>query len=234
MSTNSLEKISSFSFPSNHLINFQLMRDLEKVQTAKPEYFFFVSFVPGAQGGEGGNRTYDFNSSVSLKFAVYEFAGLAWALKQYAQGNGKHINYVKFTKSGTGAKTLVLEEASKASTGKNNEQYMQRQVLLKVASGGNTKAVSMTLDQAYAVGEMLDLLFKKAAELEFNRSMNTTSFTRNQPENKGFVQNPPISNNNNNVSKPENNAPHFTVDDDDNSNFLGGGFSGFNNSNPFM
>lgn len=230
-STNSLEKISSFSFPSNHLINFQLMRDLEKTQTQKPEYFFFISFIPGIQGDEG-NRTYDFNSSISLKFAVYEFAGLSWALKQYAQGNGKHINYTKFTKSANGTKTLLLEEHTKTSTGKNNEQYMQRQVHIKVNSGGNTKSVAMTLDQAYAIGETLDILFKKATELEFSRTINSVSFTRSQPQpQRGFNQTPPINNPPVNNFETNNNS-QFTIDDDDNSNYLGGNFNNFT-SNPF-
>lgn len=222
MADSKLENVSSFSFPSNHLLNFQLMRDLEKTQTNKPEYFFFVGLMPGVQQGE--SRTYDFKSGISLKFAVYELAALSYALKQYAAGNGKHMNYVKFSKSSTGQKILSLKDGVKEATANSP---LIHQVFFRVNANNATQQVTFTLDQAYAVGEMLEILYKKAAELEFNRQINSLSYNSSASSNNSYR---PAQ------SKPEpvastNDAP---FDVDDNTSFLGGGFGGFGNgNNPF-
>lgn len=223
MAANSLEKVHNFSFPSNHLLTFQLMRDLEKSQTLKQEYFFFVGLIAGVQGTDGG-RTYDFESgNTNLKFSIQEIGGLSFALKQHAQGNGKHINYVKFSKSGTGQKTVSLEDNLKSMTDKNNNQRTQNQILFKVSNNGNVKAIALTLDQAYSIGEILDVLFKKALDLEFSRTLNTTSYTSKPTQSpRGFTQQPPpLQTNNTPQSTP------FDISEDDNTNFLGGGFGGF-------
>ncbi len=230
----SLEKIANFSFTANHLLNFQLMRDLEKTQTNRPEYFFFVSFIPGIQGVDG-NRTYDFPNNISIKYIVYEIAALSFALKQYAQGNGKHINYIKFSKSETGQKSVILEEITKSTTGKNGEQYMQRQILFKVTVNGNTKAITLSIEQAYAIGETLDILFKKAANLEFNRTIHNVSFASNKvitkPTNQFNSTQPPIIQPP--VIEPEPTFK-FNIGTDDNTNFLNNGFNNtFDDDIPF-
>jgi hypothetical protein len=232
MAKNNIERVSSFSFPSNHLLSFQLVRDLENVGSIKPEYFYFITLAPGANAeGNASGRTYEFNNAMTLKYAVQEMSGLAFALKQYAMGNGKHLNYTKFAKSSTGQKVVSLAEQSKHQTTKNGEIII-RQVQFRVTVNNTTQSIAMTLDQTYALSEMVEILFKKGADLEFNRQINTTSYDNNgagksQGNNATSHQKPAF-----NSGKTEDTSPPF--DTDDNSNFLGGGFSGggFGN-NPF-
>lgn len=222
-SQSQIERISLFSFPSNHLINVQLVRDTSTNKATKPEYFFFVTLAPGASSSENmSGRTYEFKQSVTIKYAVHEMASLAFAMKQYAMGNGKHINYAKFSKSDTGQKTISLAESTKTQNTKNGEINI-RLVLFKVTVNGNTQAVSMTLDQAFGFGEVIDLLFKKGAELEFSRQQSTVSYQSSQSDNyrntnkSTFASSSPQSNDNNG--------------DDDNSSFLS--FGGGSYDNPF-
>lgn len=220
-----IERISNFSFPSNHLLTIQLVRDISAAGSIKPEHFFFVTLAPGASSENSSGRTYDFNNSVTLKFSVQEISGLSFALKQYAMGNGKHINYTKFTKSQAGQKVVSLDTNTRTQQTKNGE-ILIAQVLFKVTSNSNTQSISLTLDQAYSLSEVCDLLFKKGADLEFNRHINTVGFKDNNKQTSNF---------NSNVSNNSNNQP-FDADANSNSNFLnsdgfGGGFGG--NSNPF-
>lgn len=234
MAENNIERISTFSFPSNHLLSFQLVKDLANAGSIRPEYFFFVTLAPGVNAeGTASGRSYDFNNAMTLKFAVHEMSGLAFAMKQYAMGNGKHINYTKFAKSGTGQKVVSLAESSKSQNTKNGEIII-RQVQFRITVNSTTQSVAMTLDQTYAVSEVIDILFKKAAELEFSRHINTTTYDNKQPSSK-----PSFDSGNNGIGRnpiPNNSAVSDTsppFDIDDNSNFLGGGFSGGFGNNPF-
>lgn len=226
-----IERVANFAYPSNHLVNFQLMRDLEKSQTMKPEYFFFVTLNPGASG-ENGARTYNFQEAISLKYGVHEIAGLSFALKQASQGNAKAINYMKFSKSSTGNKSVSIAEGAIKEIPTKAGPLPIRQILLSFSSNANTKQLTLTLDQAYSIGEMLDLLFKRAAELEFSRVINTVSYSNNKQDYKNTF--------NNQQAIPRQQLmddPPFDVDSDTNSSYLGngfsnGGFGGFG-SNPF-
>lgn len=235
MAENNIERISAFSFPSNHLLSFQLVKDLANAGSIRPEYFFFVTLAPGVSAeGTVSGRSYDFNNSMTLKFAVHEMSGLAFAMKQYAMGNGKHINYTKFAKSGTGQKVVSLAESSKSQNTKNGEIII-RQVQFRITVNSTTQSVAMTLDQTYAVSEVIDILFKKAADLEFSRHINTTTYDNKQSSRPSFDAggNGASKNttSNNNAVSDNNSSPPFDVDD--NSNFLGGGFSGGFGNNPF-
>lgn len=221
-----LEKIAAFSFPSNHLVNFQLMRDLEKAQTLKPEYFFFVGLVPGVSG-DNGARTYDFQSGFSLKYGVHEISGLAFALKQAAQGHAKAINYTKFSKSASGSKSVTITEGPpKEFTNKSGVTTNIRQIFFSFINGSNVKQLTLTLDQAYSIGDTLEILFKKAADLEFSRTINTVSFTNNKQEYKNTF------NNQQSVPKINQQPVDNDMDSDTNSNYLSNGFGGFG-GNPF-
>ena len=224
-----IERISNFSFPSNHLLTIQLVRDISAAGSIKPEHFFFVTLAPGGSSQENASgRTYDFNNSVTLKYAVQEISGLAFALKQYAMGNGKHINYTKFTKSQAGQKVVSLDTTSKTQQTKNGEIIIA-QVLFKVTSNSNTQSIAMTLDQAYSLSEVCDLMFKKGADLEFNRQINTVSYNKDN--------NRPNNGNNRSFNQNSNNNEAAPFDSDDNGSFLnqnaGGGFGGFGGGNPF-
>lgn len=226
--SSTIERVATFSFPSNHLINFQLMRDLEKSQSVKPEYFFFVTLNPGASG-DNGARTYNFQESISLKYGVYEIAGLSFALKQASQGNAKAVNYVKFTKSSTGNKSVSISEGPIKEIPTKSGPIPIRQIFLAFSSNSNVKQLTLTLDQAYSIGEMLDLMFKKAAELEFSRSANSVSYSNNKQESKSNFNNQQVVNQQSN----DNSFPFDVESIDSNSNYLGNGFNGFGNSNPF-
>jgi len=221
-----IERIANFSFPSNHLVNFQLIRDLEKAQSIKPEYFFFVSLNPGASG-DNGARTYNFQENISLKYGIHEIAGLSFALKQASLGNAKAVNYVKFSKSSTGNKSISITEGPLKEIPTKNGPVSVRQIFLSFASNSNVKQLTLTLDQAYSIGEMLDVLFKKGAELELSRVVNTVSYNRQDNRQNNRQDN---RNNFNNQQVIDDSSPFD--DSDSNSNFLGNGFTGFG-SNPF-
>lgn len=231
MATDTIEKIANFSYPSNHLVNFQLMRDLEKSQTIKPEFFFFVGLTPGASG-DNGARTYNFQEGINLKYGVYEISGLSFALKQAAQGHAKAINYVKFSKSATGSKSVSISEGPIKEVPTKSGSTSIRQIFLTFSNGSNTKQLTLTLDQAYAIGDMLEVLFKKAADLEFSRTVNTVSYTNNKQDYKNTFNNQQSVPKNNQPSI-EQSSPPFDIDEDSNSNFLSNNFGGGFGNNPF-
>jgi hypothetical protein len=57
-----LEKIAWYSFPYNHLVNIQLLKNIDNVDTLKPLYFGMVSLIPGVK--DNNNRTYDYSQAV--------------------------------------------------------------------------------------------------------------------------------------------------------------------------
>jgi hypothetical protein len=177
-----LDKVCGYSFPANHLLTFTLMHDLKNIGSVKSEYFLFVALAPGATIENENSRTYDFSKIVNLKYSVHEIGGLSFALKQYAIGNGKHINYSKMSKSNNNFKTLVLRESEKEVSLKSGSLKV-KYVNYQITSNSNTQSVSLTLDQAHALGEILDAMFRKAVELElFNKTFNKRPTTTNKEE----------------------------------------------------
>lgn len=215
-----LDRVIQFSFPSNHLLTLQLVKSKDN-NSARPDHFFFVGFIPGVKSDTTSTgRTYDFNNAVNIKFSIQEVGGLGFALKQYALGNGRHIQYVKFAKSAGSSKILSLIDSEKTQQGKDGAEFKTRTVTIRAAVSSNNAAhaMALTIEQAHSLGDVCEELFKKALHLEFDNQSNSTKYTK--PEQK-YNTSPPLS---------DNSTP--SSDDDDNSNFLGGSFSGFGGS-PF-
>ena len=79
-----LESIFSTSFPANHLLQFSIVKQ-DAEQSYKKAYFFFITLAPGVQA-QGGGRTFDFNSRVTMKVESYQIAELAHAMRAFARG----------------------------------------------------------------------------------------------------------------------------------------------------
>lgn len=212
-----LDKIAWYSFPSNHLINIQLLKNVDNADSLKPLYFAMVSLIPGVK--DGSNRTYDYSQAIHVKYNLHELEGLSFALKQYAIGNIENLNYVKFTNSNNSSKVVSLQVGIEKQQVKNDEIH-NRVIAFNVAANGSGKRVQLTCDNAHAFGETLHQLYLLGCEKEFSREVNTDNYTRQ-------------SNSNNQSAKNMNQGAFDNNDDgDDNSSFLGnhtGGFGG----NPF-
>ena len=73
-----LENISRYSFTYNHLINVQILKNIDNIDTLKPVFFGMVSLIPGVN--ENNNRTYDYSQAVHVKYGLHELEGLSFAL----------------------------------------------------------------------------------------------------------------------------------------------------------
>jgi hypothetical protein len=198
---NSIEKVFTFSFPSNHLLNVQLVHEISnntKYVAEKIEYFCFMSLIPGANTGDGQNRTYDFKNSINLKFSLQEISGLAFVLNACAIGNGHvALPYTKFAKSSTGNKSVTIFEAA----ADQNKQYDFRKIIIKfdLISSKVKYALQLSPDQAYSVAKVLEKIFEKGISLEIEKQIQapreTTGYTKqNNSETFSMPQPQPINN----------------------------------------
>lgn len=178
---NSLTKICSYSFTSNHLLVIQLVRSIPndaKYNTAtKSQYFFMFTLAPGEKSGNGDyGRTYNFEKAANIKFNIHELMAFGFVIKRVALGQGQLIgNYVKFSNSSTGQKRITVRESSKTQKG-NDGEYVQRQVNIGISAGTN-HMLSLNLEDAYAMSDVIEKLSSKALDLEFSRQETFSSNT---------------------------------------------------------
>ena len=215
-----LEKIAWYSFPSNHLLNFQLLKNIDNVDSLKPLYFGMVSLIPGVK--DNNSRTYDYSQAVHVKYNLHELEGLAFALKQYAVGNTQHLNYVKFTNSNNTSKVVTLLVGSEKQQVKN-EEIINRVIAINVSSNNSGKRVQLSCDQAHSMGETIHQLYLIGCQNEFSREVNTDSYNKTSGSKQSSFSNQPSNTGGGAFG-------NVAEDEDDNSSFLGGNFNG---GNPF-
>jgi len=185
-----LQNICSFSFPANHLVNFQLVRAIPnntvtQNSTAKSEYFSFITIAPGEVANE--NRTYNFQNKITIKFSLQEIAGLSFVLKTCANGMGKvALPYTKFARSGQGSKTVSVWEPAPAQQTQDNIRKARAINITIKENNTNGFTIAITPDQAFAISESLNELFKKGISLEFERQINTPKVTSNQENSNSY------------------------------------------------
>lgn len=168
----SFEKIAWYSFPFNHLITIQLLKNTNQNDNKlKPLHFFMFSLVPGVIKDDN-ERTYSYSDIINIKYSIQEIEGLSFVLKQYALGNVNNINYVKFSSSNNVDKYVTLMVSDKKTKIKDID-IVNRIINIKFSVSNNaSKVVSLSCDNAYSIGEVLHQLFKIACKLEFNRNTN--------------------------------------------------------------
>jgi hypothetical protein len=178
--TDTLENVCSFSFPSNHLVVFALVRatpqqNIQQQNNAKPEYFSFLTLAPGEGGAD--SRTYNFQNKLVVKFSLQEIAGLSFVLKSWANGLGKAVfPYVKFARSANGQKMVSVWEGQQ----QQGNQPKARTVQLSIKENNNNPvSISLTPDQAFAMAETLQAMFNKGIELEIHRQINSPKINNN-------------------------------------------------------
>jgi hypothetical protein len=222
-----LDNVARYSFPFNHLINVQVVKNVENADSLKPMYFGMVSLIPGVS--DNNNRTYDYSQATHVKYSLHELEGLSFALKQYAGGNINHLGYVKFTKSGTGSKVVSLQVGTEENDVKGNK-IITRVIAFNVSANNNTKRVQLSCDNAFAMGEMIHQMFLIGCQYELTREVNSDSY-KSQNSSTSNKQ----SNFNTNSNTNSFNANTSAADEDDNSSFLGNQFGGggFTGGNPF-
>ena len=169
--TDTLQNICNIGFTANHLINFQLVRSIptntvQQGVSSKPEYFCFVVLAPGEGGGE--NRNYNFQNKLTIKFSLQELCGLSFVLKTWANCMGKAcLPYTKFARSGGGTKSVSIWEPAPV-------QGKARVISVTFKeNNGNGLSVSIPPDQAFALAECLEELFKRGLNLDFDRQVNS-------------------------------------------------------------
>jgi len=204
--SDNLQNICSFAFPSNHLINFQLIRAVpnQSIQqsSAKAEYFSFITIAPGE--GSNENRTYNFQNKINVKFSLQEIAGLSFVLKQWADGRGPTVlPYAKFARSAQGTKSVSLWEPQQNNTDGRPKSRMIS-ITIKENNNGNGLTISITPDQAYSISVSLKELFTKGINLEFERQMNAPKQVPVQGNSKSYN-----NLNNNTNSNPFNQSNDF-------------------------
>lgn len=174
--TDTLENVCSFSFPSNHLVLFALVRatpqqNIQQQNNAKPEYFSFLTLAPGEGGAD--NRTYNFQNKLVVKFSLQEISGLSFVLKSWANGLGKAVfPYVKFARSANGQKMVSVWEGQQQAPQGNQPKPRTVQLSIK-ENNNNPVSISLTPDQAFAMAETLQAMFAKGIELEITRQINS-------------------------------------------------------------
>ena len=212
---NQLEAIFSWSFPSNHLIQFSLNKEIRPTeqwpQSAKVAHFFFVTIVAGVKTNDNEfGKTYDFkNSSYTMKFSIEEIYGLSSALKYAAAGQLFNIfgGYTKFARSAGNMKQLYLMEMPPNDKNKIKGVgigYSQQTPQVKMSP------ISLSADHTIAMSEILMKMAIRATELELDRMEKlpknrgtgngapNNSFMDSQIERSGFespVPQPPQGNN---------------------------------------
>lgn len=242
--TNQLEPILSWSFPSNHLTQFSLARELRANETwpssAKVAHFFFVTIVGGVKTNENEfGKTYDFkNQSYNIKFSIEEIIGLANALKYAAAGQLSNMfgGYQKFARSNNNVKNVYLIEIPP------NERNKIRGVGLGYSQQNpNVKlTVSLSADHALAMAEVLLKMGHRAIELELDRMEklpksrgSNPGYVDQQTDRRGFESPAPDQNANfeyPSYSQPT--PPPPTVNPPSHPMF-GGESGNFGNNNPF-
>jgi hypothetical protein len=206
-SNNTLDKIFSYSFPSNHLLNVQLMNEINnggKYSPDKVSHFCFVGLIPGVTTNENSaSRTYDFKNGITIKFSLQEISGLSFVLNMCAIGNTSAVlPYSKFAKSTSNKSVTIFEVPIDP-----NKKYDSRKIILKfdIVNSNSKYAITLTPDQAFSISKVLEKIFEKGISLEMERQLlapretkhstvsnDEPSFSMTIPQN--ITQ--PISNNN--------------------------------------
>ena len=190
-----LEQVCGLSFPSNHMLQIQLMREVKPPRQdgrmdQRAAYWAFVTIAPGV--GEGSSRTYQFkDGSISQKFSLQEIIGLSFVLNQIAKGMTQTVlPYSKFTR-GTSSKVLFINEMVKDQT-VGNQQMKVRMAQLTIRDNGKNvnHSIQLSMDQAHAMAMSLIEIFKKGMDLELTRQITTPKQQQSYGHQNGAVQQP--------------------------------------------
>jgi len=172
------------SFPSNHLITVQLVHQIEQFQQTgqyvdnRPKYFAMLSLIPGSEGN-GGDRGYEFQNNITMKFSLMELMGFAETLAEIARGNIYVLPFVKFAKSAGNTKSLTIMHKVKdnqySPTGK------EANLVITVSENKTKKnAISLAPFQALGFSKSLIMLADKGMKLDLERQINAPRQSQNQ------------------------------------------------------
>lgn len=176
VNNDTLEKVCNTSFPANHLLQVSLVK---RINTAPDDYkekcMFFVTMAPGETTSNGANnRTYNFSKHISIKYSIREIIGLSFVLKSAAVGRTDVMPYVKFSGDATAKKYVSVRD----NIDKKDDNTEKRYVSLTISNGTIKPTINFTPDQAYACGIMLEKMYEKAIQLEFDYNQLTPEISK--------------------------------------------------------
>jgi hypothetical protein len=187
-----LTPICFTSFASNHLLQISIVQRTPTINLNKPDIkdkiFAFVTLAPG--DGTGNNRTYNFQNKITQKFNLREIEGLSFILRQLAIGNQSVLPYSKFTRSQQGQKMLSVWMSTKTQQ-LGQQQYNIRNINITIDASGAKSTLTLTVDQAYSLGSVLNEMFRHGLEREFKLQEEQPSYVQNQASAQSLPFNQP-------------------------------------------
>jgi len=199
-----LMTVAGTSLPSNHIININLMQQVENLTSpgpyldTKPKFFFLYSLAPGV--GNQQNRSYNFQDAISLKFSLQEMSGLVEVMREVAKANIYVLPFIKFSKSNGESKSVSIMHSTKEN--KFAPSGKEPVITIMTVKGSQKNGLSVSPAQALGFCKMVDNLVNRGMNLEIDRQINAPRQQDQQYQRKETV----VLNTANNMQSPESNT----------------------------
>lgn len=214
MSSDSLKQIYSWTFTSNHMLVFTLMKDTDP-NVKFSRYFVFLNIAPG-ESSDGGGRTFNFRNSISFKLTPTKLAELGHALAAFSRKQMQMVGMfslmVDSSKSsqGSGGKKTAFLNYNEGNADERKSPFL---TLTAKSDGGKGIGLMMSIPQALVVSDICQKFFDNYIRLEMDEFVPYKKDNNNNNNNNNYENSHRSNNNNSNNNNTSAPSEDFSFND---------------------